>query len=85
MAIGQLFDYRHFGEFDDETHRPLRLAILVPSRPADDIVELLKALQIEVTWQVGSDKFVSEPSWSPVWLHAAETAGASRARADFAR
>ena len=47
LAIGQLLDYRRF-----EAGTP-KLAILVPSRPNDDIIDLCNGLDISVTWMNG--------------------------------
>ena len=48
MAIGQLLDYRRF-------LRPApKLAILTPTRPRDDLVELLHGLEISVVFREGS-------------------------------
>ena len=52
LAIGQLFDYRRF-----EDKEP-GLAILIPGRPNDEIVDLCNALTIEIVWPVG-DSFTS--------------------------
>lgn len=47
FAIGQLYDYRRsFGV------RP-RLAMLVPTRPSDDLVDLLGEAQVGVIWKHG--------------------------------
>ncbi|MHC3449708.1 restriction endonuclease [Streptomyces prasinus] len=47
MAIGQLMDYQRFIE-----PRPA-LAILVPSRPRADLIDLCRAVDIEVIWPDG--------------------------------
>ena len=52
MAIGQLYDYGYFG-FD----APIRMAVLVPDKPAPDTVELLNHLGIGVAWQVSATMF----------------------------
>lgn len=52
LAIGQLFDYRRF-----EDKEPA-LAILIPGRPNDEIVDLCNELNIEIVWPVG-DTFIS--------------------------
>ena len=52
LAIGQLFDYRRF-----EDKEP-GLAILIPGRPNDEIVDLCNALTIEIVWPIG-DSFTS--------------------------
>lgn len=46
MAIGQLFDYSRF-------IAATRKAILVPSRPREDIINLLRGLEIEIIWRDG--------------------------------
>lgn len=50
MAIGQLFDYARY-----HRRRP-RLALLLPRRPSDDLLELLDAVSIAVAWR-GPDGF----------------------------
>lgn len=47
MAIGQLFDYRRF-ETEPEG---LRLSVLLPRRPSDDLVALLRDLEIGVAYR----------------------------------
>ena len=44
MAIGQLFDYRRFEP------APVELGVLVPVRPADDLLDLLEDLGIACVW-----------------------------------
>lgn len=44
MAIGQLMDYRTFP--DEE----LALAVLVPERPRNDLLDLLKCSNIQAIW-----------------------------------
>jgi hypothetical protein len=44
MAIGQLFDYRRFEP------GPIDLGVLLPERPADDLLELLNGLDIACIW-----------------------------------
>jgi hypothetical protein len=51
MAIGQLLDYGRFVK-----PRP-RLAVLLPSRPRDDLAGLLRDVGIDVVWRDGG-KFV---------------------------
>ena len=52
MAIGQLFDYaRHL----DTT--PSVLAILLPDRPSDDLIELLSSLKINIIYEKGNEFF----------------------------
>lgn len=51
MAIGQLFDYRRF-----ITPTP-RLAVLLPTRPRDDLVALLRTLRVAVIVREG-DSFM---------------------------
>jgi hypothetical protein len=46
MAIGQLFDYARF------LNEP-ELALLLPSRPEDDLLDLCDRLQIAVVWPEG--------------------------------
>lgn len=48
QAIGQLYDYRRF-------HRPPpRLAVLLPRRPTDDRLVLLRSAGIEAVWPRGA-------------------------------
>ncbi len=58
MAIGQLLDYSRF-----LTPRP-HLAVLLPSSPRLDLVELLRESQIEVVWREG-DRFESSAENAP--------------------
>lgn len=46
MAIGQLLDYRRF-----EDPPPSRLAILLPSRPGEDLIDLIVKVPASVVWQ----------------------------------
>ncbi len=50
MAIGQLYDYAHFGFRDPKERRRLRLAVVLPGRPAADFEELLGSLGIGLAW-----------------------------------
>jgi hypothetical protein len=43
MALGQLLDYKRFV-------KQARCAILVPSRPRPDIVELVRTAGVELYW-----------------------------------
>lgn len=45
MGIGQLLDYRRF-----ETP-PMGLAILLPRRPAEDLIELIRSVPAAVVWR----------------------------------
>jgi len=49
QAIGQLFDYRHkyAGAFPQGR---IDLAVLLPSKPAEDVMNLLTKLRIKVLW-----------------------------------
>jgi hypothetical protein len=47
MAIGQLLDYARFVQ-----PRP-RIAVLLPTRPRNDLLELLASAGVEVVWQDG--------------------------------
>jgi len=47
MAIGQLLDYARF------VQPRARLAVLLPSRPRADLLELLASADVEVVWQEG--------------------------------
>ena len=48
QAIGQLYDYRRFHQ------PPPRLAVLLPYRPTDDRLNLLRSAGIEAVWPHGS-------------------------------
>jgi hypothetical protein len=50
LAIGQLLDYKRY-------LKPKQMAILLPSKPKDDLVELLLDLNIEIIYQVGGEEF----------------------------
>jgi hypothetical protein len=45
FAIGQLYDYRRYLNFEVE------LAVLVPSRPSDDLMGLINAAEIRAIWE----------------------------------
>ncbi len=47
LAIGQLYDYRRYLEFDVE------LAVLVPERPSEDLMGLLDAASVGAIWPDG--------------------------------
>jgi hypothetical protein len=47
MAIGQLMDYRRF------VQPPPRLAVLLPSKPRDDLSDLLAGIGIGLVWRDG--------------------------------
>ncbi|MFI1995009.1 hypothetical protein [Actinoplanes sp. NPDC020271] len=47
-AIGQLYDYRRYLDFDVD------LAVLVPSRPTEDLMGLLEAASVGAIWKSGS-------------------------------
>jgi hypothetical protein len=55
MAIGQLLDYSRFVE-----PKP-RLAVLLPSVPRSDLLELLRNVGVDVVWRDG-DRFVDSAS-----------------------
>jgi hypothetical protein len=55
MAIGQLLDYRRF------VQPPPRLAVLLPSRPREDLCVLLAHAGIEIVWREGK-KFLGAPA-----------------------
>jgi hypothetical protein len=44
LAVGQLFDYRRYLKF------PVRLAVLVPARPDEDLMGLLSAANVGAIW-----------------------------------
>jgi len=50
LAIGQLLDYKRY-------LKPNQMAILVPSKPKDDLVELLLDLNIEIIYQLDGGEF----------------------------
>ena len=55
MAIGQLLDYRRFARDG------VRCAILVPSRPRDDLVEFVEECGVEFFWPEGKGFFHTGP------------------------
>jgi hypothetical protein len=55
MAIGQLLDYGRFVE------PPPRLAVLLPSRPREDLCRLLTRAGVDLVWQQGKT-FLEAPS-----------------------
>jgi hypothetical protein len=55
LAIGQLLDYQRHIPSRDAT-----LAILLPERPADDLVDLLHACKIACVYEDGRGRFVRE-------------------------
>jgi hypothetical protein len=55
LAIGQLLDYRRWIE-----PHPARCTILVPSRPADDLVHLLHDLRIGLVYEAAPGDFQRE-------------------------
>ena len=46
MAIGQLLDYRRF-----EDPPPRRLAVLLPEKPGEDLIDLILKVPASVVWQ----------------------------------
>ena len=54
MAIGQLFDYRRYIARDD-----VSLSVLVPTRPSDDMVDLLASLDIGCMVRNGRRDFIA--------------------------
>ena len=50
MAIGQLLDYRRF-----EDPPPKRLAVLLPSRPGEDLIDLIVKVPASVVWQTNEN------------------------------
>jgi hypothetical protein len=55
MAVGQLLDYSRFVE-----PKP-RLAVLLPSKPREDLQELLKSVGVSLVWREGK-KFIDSIS-----------------------
>lgn len=55
MAIGQLFDYCRF-----EPH-PMRMAILLPRQPTQDLIELIHFVPAEIVWQTKDGFDCSQP------------------------
>ncbi len=55
MAIGQLLDYGRF------VQPPPRLAVLLPSRPREDLCELLAHAGVELAWREGK-KLLGAPA-----------------------
>lgn len=58
MAVGQLFDYWFILQGNKEPH----LAILLPERPADELVNFIQWLNIGLMWFEG-DQLFTEDSW----------------------
>ncbi|MER5322883.1 restriction endonuclease [Streptosporangium roseum] len=56
LAIGQLFDYRR--HLPEEIRNQVKLAVLLPSRPSDDLLDLLISLKISCIYSDSDDKFV---------------------------
>ncbi len=48
MALGQLADYRRF-------LNATRCAILLPSKPSDDLLDVARREQVFIVWQDGPD------------------------------
>tara|TARA_X000000368_G_C22934204_1_gene669111 strand:+ start:36 stop:965 length:930 start_codon:yes stop_codon:yes gene_type:complete len=57
MAIGQLFDYKKLLEEDNV--KVNKLAILIPTCPSKDLLELLKDLKIKIIFKEGN-KFIKK-------------------------
>ena len=57
MAIGQLFDYRKL--LEEENVKVNNLAILIPTCPSKDLLELLKDLKIKIIFKEGN-KFIKK-------------------------
>ena len=57
MAIGQLFDYRKL--LEEENVKVDNLAILIPTCPSNDLLELLKDLKIKIIFKEGN-KFIKK-------------------------
>ena len=57
MAIGQLFDYRKL--LEEENVKVKNLAILIPTCPSKDLLELLKDLKIKIIFKEGN-KFIEK-------------------------
>ena len=56
MAIGQLLDYRRFEPISME------LAILLPRRPAQDIIELIHSVPASAVWRTKDGFAIIPPS-----------------------
>ena len=54
LAIGQLYDYRRFIAQDVD------LAVLIPSKPSQDMVELLASLSIGCVWREPDGSFLGD-------------------------
>ena len=57
MAIGQLFDYRKL--LEEENVKVDNLAILIPTCPSKDLLDLLKDLKIKIIFKEGN-KFIKK-------------------------
>ena len=55
-ALGQVLDYRRF--IDD----CYAAAVLLPDRPADDLVSLLASFDVDVVWRLNASRFESAAS-----------------------
>ncbi|MCY3506942.1 MAG: hypothetical protein OXH41_12335 [Chloroflexi bacterium] len=56
MAIGQLLDYRLL------ERRPMSLAVLLPTKPARDLIELINSVPASAVWQTEGGFERSEPA-----------------------
>lgn len=60
QAIGQLLDYRHHIQRENHENRDLKITVLLPGRPNDDIADLLKALGIGCVYELPTGGFKRE-------------------------
>ena len=60
MAIGQLLDYRRFESL------LMSLAILLPRRPTQDLIELIHSVPVSAVWRTKDGFTLATPSPSSV-------------------
>lgn len=58
MAIGQLLDYRRF----EKTIPKMNLAVLLPRKPAQDLIKLIHSVPASVVWRTNDGFECCEPS-----------------------
>lgn len=58
MAIGQLLDYRRF----EQTNPKMKLAVLLPRQPAEDLIKLVHSVGASVVWRTEDGFECCDPS-----------------------
>ena len=61
LAVGQLYDYR-FNLEKENKNQKYKLAVLLPQRPADSVVEFLEWMKIGLLW-FSDNKLCTETKW----------------------